>query len=228
MDTIDTQDLAQALPEAVPSIADLARALGDMQVEIRALREENTALKNELQKVKPRSSPWGGAISKEARPLLQPSKFGESFVSQAQSPSPSTVPPINVSVTTPATVPLAPPERFYGDCAKYDIFMNQCQLQFLCRPNAFATDAAKTAFIISYLGGTAANWSIPLVERNAPLLYDYALFKETMRKLFSRHVFIQTSDNELLSLRQGGKDLLTYVTTFSRLIAETEWPEEKR
>ena len=233
METLDTHDLAQALPNpehisTEPSMADLARALGEMQVELQTLREENITLKQEIQRYKPKSSPWGGAISKDKRPILQPPKFGDTFVNTTQTSSPSLTSPINVTVTTPTPVPLAPPERFYGECAKYDIFMNQCQLQILCRPTAFTNDAAKVAFIILYLGGTAANWSIPLVEGNDPLLYNYTLFKETMRKLFSRHMFVQASDNELLNLKQGGKDLLSYITTFNRLIAETQWPEAKR
>ena len=72
------------------------------------------------------------------------------------------------------------------------------------------------------------NWAIPLIEKDDPLLYNLARFKNTMRKLFAKHVFIQASDNELLNLRQGNKDLISYITSFNRLVTETQWPEEKR
>ena len=38
----------------------------------------------------------------------------------------------------------------------------------------------------------------------------------------------KSADRELLELRQGNKDLVAYLTQFNRLVAETEWPEEKR
>ena len=82
MDSQDTRGLAQVLPKAVPSMADLARALGDMQIAIQSLRDENSTLKSELQKYKPRSSPWGGTLSSGKQPILQPPKFGGAFVSR--------------------------------------------------------------------------------------------------------------------------------------------------
>ena len=129
-DQIDTQDLAQALSEETPSVLDLARALADIQHEVRGLREENLGLRKELEKYKPRVSPWGEPVFKESRPFLQPPKFGETFLKTPLVTNPGGTQPINLSVTTPTPVPLAAPERFYGDSSKYDIFLNQCQLQF--------------------------------------------------------------------------------------------------
>ena len=60
-----------------------------------------------------------------------------------------------------------------------------------------------------------------------PLLYNYASFKIAFKKLFDRHSFAQSVDTELLNLRQGSKDLMTYVSSFNRLVAEANWPEEK-
>ncbi|KAJ1138387.1 hypothetical protein NDU88_004774 [Pleurodeles waltl] len=36
------------------------------------------------------------------------------------------------------------------------------------------------------------------------------------------------TDRELLDLRQGNQDLVSYLANFNRLVAETSWPEEKQ
>ena len=139
-------------------------------------------------------------------------------------PTPSTM----VHIVHPPQVNLAPPERFYGDPKKYTIFINQCKLHFLCKPAAFPDDQTKTTFVLSYLGGNAASWSISLIENDHPVLFHFNLFCHEMEKLFDRKTHSLSLDRELLTLRQGSLDLLTYVTTFNRLVVETEWPEEKR
>ena len=74
----------------------------------------------------------------------------------------------------------------------------------------------------------AAQWSIPLVENDDPILYSFPRFKEALRKMFAKHSYMQAVDNELLGLRQGNKDLVTYLSSFKRLVTETKWPEDKR
>ncbi|KAJ1100201.1 hypothetical protein NDU88_005288 [Pleurodeles waltl] len=221
--------LGQSLPanQDAPSLLDLTRALVGLQKEVLSLKQGNLELHAELQQYKPQDTPWGRVKLKQRSSVLQAPRFDPSnHVPRPDSgPTTSTTQPMQVMVTTPTPVPLAPPERFFGDSAKFNIFLNQCQLQFLCRAAAFPNDAAKVAFIISYLGGNAANWSIPLVD---PILYDFNRFKEALRKLFAKHLFVQASDNELLNLHQENKNLLSYITSFNRLLAETERPEEKR
>ena len=38
---------------------------------------------------------------------------------------------------------------------------------------------------------------------------------------------MQASDLELLNLKQGKKEVLSYITNFNQLVSETYWPEEK-
>ncbi|KAJ1213790.1 hypothetical protein NDU88_001421 [Pleurodeles waltl] len=194
--------LAQALPadQDALTLLDLTMALAGLHKEVLSLKQENLELHTELQRYKPQDSPWGGVKLKQRSPVLQAPQFDPS----------NHVPRPDSGPTTSTTQPM------------------QCQLQFLCWAAAFPNDAAKVAFIISYLGGNAANWSNQLVERNDPILYDFNRFKEALRKLFAKHLFVQASDNELLNLRQRNKDLLSYSTSFNRLVAETEWPGEKR
>ena len=46
--------------------------------------------------------------------------------------------------------------------------------------------------------------------------------------MFAKHAYMQAIDNELLGLRQGNRELLTYLSSFKRLVTETRWPENKR
>ena len=198
----------------------LAQLLGELRAEVHAARQETNALKREL------------IISKErtddlARQLLQ-SQAGQTPLPASGGNLPSTSSMNPVQINLPGNVHLAPPERFSGDPKRFAVFINQCRLHFLCRPAAFPTDQAKVAFVLSYLSGNAADWSIPLVNQDDPVLHDFQAFQLNMEKLFARHSQGQALDNELLSLRQGNQDLLAYIASFNRLIVETQWPEDKR
>ena len=221
----DMEDLAHALSDVPSETEQLSTVIQALQVEMQKLRDENQELRGALARSKPVFTQWRDTT--QTRPVLSPPKFGGSQT-QPTALSSTTDQHLQVTVVTPSPVPLANPERFTGDSTRFAAFMSQCQLHFLCKPQVFVSDASKVAFILSYLGGVAADWSIPLIEQNDPILYDFSAFKTAMTRLFAKHVFIQSSDNELLNLRQGSRDLVTYITSFNRLVAETHWPEEKR
>ena len=125
-------------------------------------------------------------------------------------------------------IPLAAPERFAGDPQKLNIFLTQCRLHFLCRPAAFPTQESRVDFVLSYLTRDAALWSIPLVSGDHPMLYQFDQFEHELRRIFDRRTVTQSVDNELLELRQGNRDLLSYLAHFNRLVVESDWPEAKR
>ena len=138
----------------------------------------------------------------------------------------STVPQVTVNIPTP--IPLAAPERYAGDPNKVQVFLTQIVLHFSCRPTVFSTNQARVAFTISYLSGDAASWVVPLVSTNDPILTDWDAFRKEFEKVFDRRATTLCADRELLKLKQGKMDLVTYLTRFNQLIAETSWPEEKR
>ena len=196
------------------TLTDLAHMIGNLQSETQALTKRVNALQSTI--------PSGFVASPSD------SDAGPSFpTSGAVGFKPTAGVPV-IQVASPATLPLAPPERYYGDPLKFASFVSQCQLHFMCKPMCFPDEQSKVAFVLSYLGGTASTWSIPLIERDDPLLYDYVSFKVAFKRLFDRHSFIQSADTALLNLRQGNTSLLTYISSFNRLITETNWPEDKR
>ncbi|KAJ1157947.1 hypothetical protein NDU88_010644 [Pleurodeles waltl] len=138
----------------------------------------------------------------------------------------ASTPQVTVNVSPP--IPLASPERFSGDPRKVQAFLTQLSLQFSCRPASFPSNLSRVMFAISYLSGDAANWAVPLVRNDDPLLSDWNAFRSAFEKVFDHRTTTFSADRELLELRQGRSDLVTYLTTFNRLVAESEWPEEKR
>ncbi|KAJ1165667.1 hypothetical protein NDU88_006084 [Pleurodeles waltl] len=136
--------------------------------------------------------------------------------------------PTNISLNVPSAIPLAPPECFSGDPLKAQSFLVQVELHFTCRPHTFPDAQSKVAFLLSYLSGDAATWAIPLVRKNSPLLYNWKNFVREFERVFDRRTVTQSADHELLDLRQGNQDLVSYLANFNRLVAETSWPEEKQ
>ena len=198
--------MAGASDQISSSLAEMAQVLSTLQSEMHSLREENKTLRLEMSKLSKR-----GEDSFSKTYLRTPKfQFPDPLDPQeglnnppTSAPVSQSAQPVQISVAAPVPVPLAPPERFNGDSSKYSIFMNQCQLHFICRPAAFPDDSAKVAFILSYLVGNVALWSIPLVEADNAILYSLPAFKGAMRKLFARHTYMQAVDNELLEIGRG-------------------------
>ena len=191
------------------TLDDVLRALTLVQRELEESRGEITALQGQVDRLQ--RNPF------DAHPGRGPP--GEGVAGQA-------LPQVMVTVPTP--IPLAAPERFSGDPTKVQIFLTQMILHFSCRPTVFPTNHSRIAFTISYLTGDAAAWIVPLVNSNDPLLHDWDAFRKEFERVFDRRATTLCADRELLELRQGKTDLVTYLTKFNRLVAETAWPVDKR
>jgi Domain of unknown function (DUF4939) len=72
------------------------------------------------------------------------------------------IPPVfgtsNPSIKEPK---VNPPDAFYGDKDKSDAFLAQLSLSFQLQSSRFLDDRTKVLFAISYMKGTAFNWSLP-------------------------------------------------------------------
>lgn len=201
--------------------------LSALRMEVEALRGENAAVRSEMVTVRREMADFskGGAQGGHyiRGSMLPPPVAREASQGQGGGASSSTI-----QVIQPLQLPLSPPERFFGDPKRFNVFLGQCRLHFMCKPAVFPDDKSKIAFVMSYLGGNAATWSFPLVERNDPILVDFTKFCDEMKKLFDRKAYSLSLDRELITLKQGTRDLLPYITDFNRLVVETEWPQEKR
>ncbi|XP_069495561.1 protein LDOC1-like [Ambystoma mexicanum] len=167
---------------------EIAKALQDVQGELAASRQDYATVSAQVRSLAAQTAPLVG--------------------------QPST--PVQVHVSPEPIVPLAPPERYAGDPQKFSTFITQCRLHFLTKTAAFRSVQSRTAFVISYLTGDAAAWANPLVQKDHAILYDWDDFLAEFEKIFNRRAATLCKDRELLSLKQGSKELVTYVTHFSR------------
>lgn len=79
---------------------------------------------------------------------------------------------------------LAAPECFSGELGQCKAFLIDCSIHFECTPQAFITDRAKIAFIISHLSGRARAWVTAEWARESPLcssLTDFQAAAATAR-----------------------------------------------
>ena len=194
------------------SLDDVLGALAVLQQEVTASRAETAALKAQVEALQKNPFDIGFARS-------SPRVGGAGISAETSSP---------ITVNIPAHIPLAVPERYSGNPNTVQVFLTQVVLHFTCRPLVFQTNQARVAFLISYLSGDAASWAVPLVAANDSILTDWQEFKAEFIKVFDRRATTFCADKELLELTQGRGDLVSYLTAFNRLIAETAWPDAKR
>ncbi|XP_069498729.1 protein LDOC1-like [Ambystoma mexicanum] len=168
---------------------EIAKALQDLQGELAVSRQDYATVSAQVRSLAAQTSPLPGQA------------------------------PVQVQVTPDPVVPLAPPERYSGDSQKFSTFITQCHLHFLTKPAAFRSHQSRTAFVISYLTGDAAAWANPLVQKDNMVLYDWDDFLSEFEKIFNQKAATLCKDRELLALRQGNKELVTYVTQLNRLVA---------
>ncbi|XP_069502444.1 protein LDOC1-like [Ambystoma mexicanum] len=113
--------------------------------------------------------------------------------------------------------------KFDGSERKVKEFLEACNIQFTFRQNAFSTDHAKVGFMITHLTGNALAWATPLVSQSDPVLQDYVAFKDLLKQNFLRAECAHIASEDLLDVRQGNSDLLTYISTFKKLATEAGW-----
>lgn len=128
-----------------------------------------------------------------------------------------TPPPPSVQANLPAAAAPSPgppffqpkepqipsPEHYAGDLCTCRPFLTQRSLVFNQQPYSYYTDAAKIAFVVGLLKGSALDWATAVRERQPNLGVSFATFVSEMRKVFDHPVQGSNAAKLLLSLRQG-------------------------
>ncbi|XP_069461333.1 protein LDOC1-like [Ambystoma mexicanum] len=120
-----------------------------------------------------------------------------------------------VTVREPRQVDLPPMSlptgKFYGTLKQLKEFLDACNVYFTFRPNTFTTGNSRVGFVISNMSGNALAWATPLVTTGDPALQDYNAFLTLLKQNFERQEISYTACEDLLDIRQGQADVLSYI-----------------
>src|SRR6266581_2623906 len=115
------------------------------------------------------------------------------------------------------------PDQFDGsDTHKLCTFFVQCELNFQDCPHAFATDAMKVVFTLSYLKGVALDWFEPDLlcgpqAHRSPWMDDYSEFVFELERNFGPHDPVSDAEHLLASLSmKDSQQINWYIVEFNR------------
>ncbi|XP_069495567.1 protein LDOC1-like [Ambystoma mexicanum] len=110
--------------------------------------------------------------------------------------------------------------KFDGTPKRVKEFLDACNLHFSFHTHTYSSDHAKVGFMITHMTGNALAWATPLVKQTDPVLQDYSTFKTLIQQTFLRTETTFLATEDLLDIRQGSTNLLSYMTSFKKVAAE--------
>jgi len=129
------------------------------------------------------------------------------------------------TTNTHPDLPLGDPKAFDGSNIPCANFLLQLKLSYMASPDRFSSDRAKSLYLLRHLTGPAWDWAAPLVERESPILENYALLTETLSGVFGHPDKAQNAMNRLTSLRQGEDSVATYAGKYQTIAASLAWDQ---
>ena len=142
-------------------------------------------------------------------------------------PMPAAPPGPQRNPHTPGPEPkIAAPQRYVGRSGGCKPFLAQCSQIFRLQPYSFATEAARVAYIITWLSDRALLWATALVVKKSPICDSLEVFTHNLRQVFDHPVSGREAARRLLNLRQGPQTVVDYTIQFRTLAEETGWEEE--
>ncbi|KAI3375832.1 hypothetical protein L3Q82_004105 [Scortum barcoo] len=133
--------------------------------------------------------------------------------------------PFSLPVSS-APVRLASPPKFSGESGECRPFLIQCDLHFSMDPNAFASEQARVAFMVSHMTGRAAAW-VTTAEwsRGAQVCQTAQDFSQALLRVFDQTSPARKASSALLKIQQGCRRVVDYVLEFRTLAADSGWNE---
>lgn len=159
-----------------------------------------------------------------------------SFSPQAPASAPPPPPPAQAQPVAPPavvhthrpTVKLHPPRKFDGKADEVELWIGECEAQFAFYANDFTSDVHKIIYAASFLkDGNPQNWYLGLKRTNAPEIYDWDLFKASLRTHFVTYDVATHAYNKLRTLRQTGS-AAAYVARFNELVVDVQITDANR
>jgi len=125
---------------------------------------------------------------------------------------------------------VAKPEKFTGKRGgEIYRWLAQIRLVFRANPRTYQHDEDKVAYAVSYLGGAAQSWAMPLLQaldegRRHDLLLDYNAFREAIISVYGDINRRGTAEDCLAKIKQTGS-VAAYISSFNEHSAQVDWNE---
>lgn len=132
-------------------------------------------------------------------------------------------PPVVTLAVMSSPARLAPTEKFSGELVDCRPFITDCEMHFELSPQAFLTDRAMVAFMISHVTGRARAWATAEWSRESSICGSLGEFKEAMRRVFDPFSSDREKARELSSIRQGADSVSDYAICFRTLATDRGW-----
>ena len=136
---------------------------------------------------------------------------------------PSPVSPEVPASSGEASCKLASPTKYAGEPGLCRTFLIDCSIHFEFTPQAFPTERAKVAFMISHLTGRAKAWASAEWSRNSAVCETIAGFQMALTRTFDPVCSNREKAQELSTLKQGRDSVCDYAIHFRTLAAESGW-----
>lgn len=125
---------------------------------------------------------------------------------------------------------VAQPEKFLGKRGG-EVYRWFAQIRLVLRgkPRTYKRDEDKVAYALSYMGGAAQSWAMPLLQaldegRHHALLTDYSAFRQAVIAVYGDLDRKGNSEDRLNKIKQTSS-VAAYVSSFNEHAAQVDWNE---
>lgn len=206
---------------ADPMRAALARQraiLGNHEQALQTLSAQCQAISNTQGQILASMQAIQSALPSRASPSVSP------LVESAVPPQPSQA-QSHVSGSAFRDMAFPEPEPYSGEPDRHGAFLLKCSLAFTHSPRTFSSDAARLAYLIARLQGTALQWAEAYLTVHPLPTCSFDDFLAEFKKTFAHPVSEDRAEEKLLRLQQGDRSVAEFVIAFRTAAAVANWPD---